>query len=57
MNINAYPDPDFTRLYGYEDSLDPVCVHSSTDFSSPLQIAPSCGVVSCKQRDNKLYVK
>ena len=26
LNIDAYPDSDFAGLYGYEDSLDPVCV-------------------------------
>lgn len=32
LNINAYPDADFAGLYGYEDSLDPVCVRSRTGF-------------------------
>ncbi len=32
MNIDAYPDTDFEGLYGYEDSLDPVCVSSHTGF-------------------------
>ena len=32
LNIDAYPDADFAGLYGYEDSLDPVCVRSRTGF-------------------------
>ena len=28
LNIDAYPDADFAGLYGYEDSLDSVCVRS-----------------------------
>ncbi len=26
LNIDAYPDADFAGLYGYDDSLDSVCV-------------------------------
>ena len=26
LDIDAYPDADFAGLYGYEDSLDPICV-------------------------------
>ena len=32
LNVDAYPDADFAGLYGYEDSLDPVCVRSRTGF-------------------------
>ncbi len=32
LNVDAYPDADFAGLYGYEDSLDPVCVKSRTGF-------------------------
>ena len=32
LNIAAYPDSDFTGLWGHEDSLDPTCVRSQTGF-------------------------
>ena len=32
LNVDAFPDADFTGLYGYEDSLDPVCVRSRTGY-------------------------
>ena len=32
LHVDAYPDADFAGLYGYEDSLDPVCVRSRTGF-------------------------
>ena len=32
LQIDDYPDADFAGLYGYEDSLDPVCVRSRTGF-------------------------
>jgi len=32
LTIDAYPDADFAGLYGYEDSLDPVCVRSCSGF-------------------------
>ncbi len=30
IRIDAYPNADFTSLYGYKDNNDPVCVHSRT---------------------------
>ena len=30
--MDAFPDADFAGLYGYEDSLDPVCVRSRTGY-------------------------
>ena len=32
LNIDAYPDSNFAGLYGYEGSLDPVCVRRRTGF-------------------------
>ncbi|KAL7524697.1 hypothetical protein ACHAXR_002241, partial [Thalassiosira sp. AJA248-18] len=32
LNVDAYPDADFAGLWGYEDSLDPLCVRSRTGF-------------------------
>jgi len=32
IGINAYPDADFSGLYGYEDNNDPVCVRSRTGY-------------------------
>ena len=32
LSIDAFPDADFTGLYGYEKTTDPVCVRSRTRY-------------------------
>jgi hypothetical protein len=32
INIDAYPDIDFSRLYGHEDNNDPICICSRTGY-------------------------
>ena len=40
LNVDAYPDADFAGLYGYEDSLDPVCVQSRTGYAIIVATCP-----------------
>ena len=46
LNIDAYPDADFSGLYNYEEHNDPICVRSRTGF---VTIVSGCPVLRKSQ--------
>ncbi len=42
LNIDAYPDADFTGFYGHESPDDPACVKSRTGFVILVTNCPIC---------------